>query len=88
MSKYKPLWEHLQMDGSPMVQLTFEEIRDIAGLDIDRSFLGYTKEADQFGYQVHKVSMKKKYATFHKLGWLNQHYINGWHWKPNSCGFF
>jgi hypothetical protein len=32
MSKYKPLWEHLQMDGSPIFRLTFEEIKDITGL--------------------------------------------------------
>ncbi|GHV92424.1 hypothetical protein AGMMS50268_29270 [Spirochaetia bacterium] len=68
MSKYKPLWEHLQMDGSGMLTLTFEELKDILDFEIDHSFLTYKKEAIHFGYQVSKISMKKKYITFNKLG--------------------
>ncbi|GHV39980.1 hypothetical protein AGMMS49546_12990 [Spirochaetia bacterium] len=69
MSKYKPLWEHLQMDGSGMLTLTFEELKDILGFDIDHSFLTYKKEAVHFGYTVFNISMKKKYIQFIKSGW-------------------
>ena len=68
MSKYKPLWEHLQSDGSQTLKLTFENIKTILGFEIDHSFLTYKKEAVGFGYQVGKISMKEKHVTFSKLG--------------------
>jgi hypothetical protein len=56
------------MDGSGMLTLTFEELKGILGFEPDHSFLTYKKEAALFGYQVSKISMKKKYITFNKLG--------------------
>ena len=44
MSKYNALWEYIQNNGRQSFQLTFEEIRNIAGLPIDHSFLKYKKE--------------------------------------------
>lgn len=44
MSKYQPLWEHLQKVGDSSLQLSFEEIRQIAGIPLDHSFLRYKKE--------------------------------------------
>jgi hypothetical protein len=67
MSKYKPVWEHLQRDGSPVLKLSFEEIKDIAGFGIDHSFLTYKKEAAGYGYQVGKISMKDQTVVFNKL---------------------
>jgi hypothetical protein len=66
MSKYDPLWKHLQKNGSPVLKLTFAEIKTILGFDIDHSFLTYKKEAVQFGYQVGKISLKEKYIIFNK----------------------
>jgi hypothetical protein len=66
MSKYDPLWQRLQANGSETLKLTFEEIKTILGFDIDYSFLTYKKEAAQFGYQVGKISMKEKYIIFNK----------------------
>jgi hypothetical protein len=66
MSKYEALWKHLMANGSPTLKLTFEEIKTILGFDIDHSFLTYKKEADQFGYQVGKISMKEKHITFYR----------------------
>ncbi|MCL2882334.1 MAG: hypothetical protein FWF45_05540 [Coriobacteriia bacterium] len=67
MSKYEPLWKHLQADGRNTFQLTFEEIKDVLGFEIDHSFLNYKKEAAQFGYQVGKISLKEQHVTFSKL---------------------
>jgi hypothetical protein len=64
MSKYEQLWKYIQVDGSPILKLSFEEIKTIVGFDIDHSFLTYKKEANQFGYQVGKISMKEKHITF------------------------
>lgn len=64
MSKYKPLWEHVQNNGSPSFELTFDEIKDITGLPIDHSFLNYKKELTEYGYQVGKISMKKQTVMF------------------------
>jgi hypothetical protein len=62
------------MDGSPILTLTLEEIKDITVFDIDHPFPAYKEEAGQFGYRVHKISMEKKYVAFHQLGWINLHY--------------
>ena len=67
MSKYDALWIYIQKDNNPTIQLTFEEIRDIVGLEIDHSFLNYKKELLQYGYQVGKISLKGKTVTFHKI---------------------
>ncbi|GHT56823.1 hypothetical protein FACS1894109_07050 [Spirochaetia bacterium] len=66
MSKYEPLWKYLKANGSSTLKLTFEEIKTILGFDIDHSFLTYKKEADQFGYQVGKISLKEKNITFNR----------------------
>jgi hypothetical protein len=66
MSKYDPLWKHLQTDGSPTLRLTFDEIKVVIGFSIDHSFLTYKKEAAAYGYQVGKISMKEQYITFIK----------------------
>jgi len=67
MSKYNALWEFIQNNGNPQIKLTFDEIHDIAGIEIDHSFLNYKKELTQFGYQVGKISLKEKTVMFNKL---------------------
>jgi hypothetical protein len=57
MSKYDPLWRHLQADGSQTLKLSFEDVQKILGFPIDHSFLTYKKEAGQFGYQVGKMNI-------------------------------
>lgn len=68
MSKYNALWEYIQKNGSPSIKLSFTEIHDIAGIEIDHSFLNYKKELIQYGYQVGKISLKEQTAIFNKLG--------------------
>jgi hypothetical protein len=67
MSKYGPLWKHLQAGGINSVRMTFSEIKQILGFDIDHSFLTYKKELLQFGYSVGKISLKEKHITFNKI---------------------
>jgi hypothetical protein len=67
MSKFNPLWEHIQKDGSPSFKLTFDEIKDIAGIPIDHSFLTYKKELNEYGYQVGKISLKEQAVIFKKI---------------------
>lgn len=67
MSKYEPLWEYIQKDGSPIMKLSFDEIRKIIGFEIDHSFLTYKKEAQEFGYTVGKISLKEKTIVFNKI---------------------
>jgi hypothetical protein len=44
MSKYTPLWEHIQKDGRQTFKLSFAEIQEAAGIAIDHSFLNFKKE--------------------------------------------
>jgi hypothetical protein len=67
MSKYDPLWEHIQTAGSQTLRLTFEEVKSVLGFPIDHSFLTYKKEAAAYGYQVGKISMKEQHVTFTKI---------------------
>lgn len=66
MSKYNALWEYIRKDGSPALKLTFAEIRDIAGIEMDHSFLNYKKELGEYGYQVGKISLKEQTVIFKK----------------------
>lgn len=67
MSKYNPLWEYVQKNGSPQFKLSFDEIEEIAGVAIDHSFLNFKKELCQYGYSVVKISMKDKTVLFAKM---------------------
>ena len=67
VSKYSVLWEFVQKKGEPQFKLSFEEIHDIAGIEIDHSFLNYKKELTQYGYQVGKISLKEKTVAFGKI---------------------
>ena len=68
MSKYNSLWEYVQSNVNQSFKMTFEEIRDIAGIPIDHSFLKYKKELIDYGYEVEKISMKDQTIIFNKIG--------------------
>ncbi len=67
MSKYASLWEHIKSNGCQTIKLTFDEIKDIAGVPIDHSFLTYKKELTEYGYQVEKISMKEQTVIFNRI---------------------
>ncbi|ADZ84588.1 hypothetical protein [Cellulosilyticum lentocellum] len=67
MSKYNSLWEYVQKNGNKSFKLTFDEIKGIAGIPIDHSFLNYKKELTEYGYQVGKISMKEQTVVFNKI---------------------
>ena len=51
-------------------KLTYDEIKNILGFEIDHSFLKYKKELENYGYIVVKINMKNKTIEFNKLGGL------------------
>ena len=69
MSKFNFLWEYVQSNGSQSFKLSFEEIRNIAGIPIDHSFLKYKRELTEYGYQVGKISIKEQTVIFNKINW-------------------
>ncbi len=64
MSKYEPLWRYLANCGKEVCRLSFEDIKEILGFDIDHSFLTYKREVSEYGYDVSKISMKEKCVVF------------------------
>ena len=66
MSKYSAVWEYVVSRGEARLLLTFEEIRKIAGIEIDHSFLTYKKELLPYGYAVGKISLKAQTVEFLK----------------------
>lgn len=67
MSKYEPLWKYLKNNKKESYKLSYEEIENIIGFEINHSFLTYKKESKEFGYKVEKISMKEKTITFNKI---------------------
>lgn len=67
MSKYNKLWEYIKENNKDRYELSYKEIKDILGFDIDHSFLTYKKELNNYGYEVSKISMKEKKIIFSKI---------------------
>ncbi len=67
MSKYNPLWKYLKENKKENYKLSYEEIKNILGFDIDHSFLTYKKESEEYGYKVGKISLKEKTIMFSKI---------------------
>ena len=66
MSKYDPLWKYIKKTKKLEQKLSFDEIHQILGFEIDHSFLNYKKELDSYGYEVGKISLKEKNVIFLK----------------------
>lgn len=67
MSKYDSLWRSVQENGNPSIKLSFDEVKEVAGIEIDHSFLKFKKEAIDYGYEVGKISLKEKTVIFNKI---------------------
>lgn len=67
MSKYNPLWQYLVKHGKDTYVLSFAEIREILGFDLDHSFLNCKKELKDYDYMVRKISLKNKIVEFKKV---------------------
>ena len=72
MSKYEPLWVYIKENAIEDYKITYEEIRDVLGFEIDHSFLAYKKELKEYGYEVGKISMKEKTVTFKKVKYVSK----------------
>ena len=67
MSKYETLWKYLKDNNKEIYVLSYEEIKNIIGFEINHSFLTYKKEAKKYGYEVGKISMKERTVIFNRL---------------------
>lgn len=67
MSKYEPLWEYIKDNNKDRYELSYEDIRNILGFEIDHSFLTYKKELLSYGYEVKKISIKDKKIIICKI---------------------
>ena len=67
MNKYEPLWKYLKENNKENYKLSYEEIENILGFNIDHSFLNYKKESKEYGYDVGKISIKAKTIVFNKI---------------------
>ncbi len=67
MSKYLLLWKYIENGNKDSYKLSYSEIKNILGFEIDHSFLKYKKELLDYGYEVGKISMKDKTIIFNKI---------------------
>ena len=66
-SKYDKLWKYIKENDKEEYVLSYEDVKDILGFDIDHSFLTYKKELKEYGYEVGKISLKINNITFKKI---------------------
>lgn len=67
MSKYLLLWKYIENGNKDSYKLSYSEIKNILGFEIDHSFLKYKKELLDYGYEVGKISTKDKTIIFNKI---------------------
>lgn len=71
MSKYNDLWIYIDLifkqKSKEKIELSFNQIKDAIGFEIDHSFLNYKKELLDYGYKVEKIKLKDKKIVFSKL---------------------
>lgn len=67
MDKYSKLWEWFDGKNETKITLTFEEIKDIAWIEIDHSFLSYKKNLEKCWYEIEKISQKEHFVKFRKM---------------------
>lgn len=65
MSKYEPLWNYVVNNNSNSLELSFDDVKNILGYEIDHSFLNYKKELEAQGYII-KISLKNKTINIKK----------------------
>lgn len=70
MSKYGHLWMYIDLifkqTNKEKIELSFNQIKDATGFEIDHSFLTYKKELLDYGYKVEKIKFKDKIIIFSK----------------------
>ena len=66
MSKYEPLWKYIKNGNKEKYRLSYNEIKNILGFELDHSFLTYKKELNKYGYEVSKISLKEKIVLINK----------------------
>lgn len=67
MSKYETLWNYIKDNNKASYIMTFDEIKNILGFNIDYSFLNYKKELNEYGYEISKIKLKEKIIMFNKI---------------------
>lgn len=67
MSKYTPLWQQVQTHSGESFTMTFDEIKQVLGFEIDHSFLTFKKELPAYGWQVGKISIKGQTVAFLRI---------------------
>lgn len=67
MSKYEPLWNYVMQHEPGQFSLTFNEIEDVLGFQIDHSFLKYKKELAERGARGSPHFAEKQNGTFYAV---------------------
>lgn len=67
MNKYDKLWKYVKDNAKQDYILSFDDIKNILGFEIDHSFLTYKNELKEYGYEVEKISMKERKVKFKKI---------------------
>ena len=61
------LWKYIKDNDKQEYIFSYDDIKNILGFNIDHSFLTYKKEADEYGDEVLKISLKDKMVMIKKV---------------------
>ena len=67
MDKYSELWEYVRAKNRLSLELSFEQILEIAKIPIDHSFLTSKKQLLSYGFRVEKISIREQKVIFKKV---------------------
>ncbi|CDA53093.1 putative uncharacterized protein [Clostridium sp. CAG:138] len=84
MSKYEPLWNYVMQHEPGQFSLTFDEIEDVLGFQIDHSFLKYKKRACRARSRGSPHFAEKQNGSFHAAEMRNCAYGRCGHRQRNS----
>lgn len=54
------LWQYIKDRNEDEIVITYDEVKNILGFEIDHSFLKYKSELNDYGFFVDKISIKDK----------------------------
>lgn len=67
MTKYEPLWKLVQGFDTDYIELTFEDIKNLCGVEIESDIYDNLKDIHRFGYFIGKIYRPDKWISFVKI---------------------
>ncbi len=72
MKDYRPLRKYLEGNGKTVINLTFNNLKDILGFEVDYSIALHLQKNFRCRYKVDNISEKSKSVSFRRIEMRNE----------------